>query len=217
MSYKYVKSLAFCSILSVTILSCRPTKILQQTQTKYYQGNTIDNVVVRALPGKLGEPELFEKRAIKNLKHKGVEFTPAYLIPEMHDSTLRTQPADLRLILMDKGYKGLIELKLVSVREETTSSKNQYPTRREYRIMDDTHYNQLIQEYGKREEKGSEYQDIKVKMDIRMYDLNQKETHVIWSARTETNNPKNNNNIANGCSGKVKKYLKSEAIYGTKE
>ena len=205
MSKINAKPLAYFLILSVILISCRPTNLLQQTQTKFYLGNKIDNVVVRALPGKLGQPELFEKRAVKNLRQKGVKFTAAHLIPEMHNKDLKSKAAELRQILASKGYNGLIELKLVSIREETTNSANQYPTRREYRIMDDLHYNELIQEYGKREEKGADYEDIKVKMDIRMYDLNQKETHVIWSARTETVNPKNNQNIVNGCSKKIKK------------
>jgi len=111
----------------------------------------------------------------------------------------------------------MIEIKLVSVREETINSENQYRKGGEYLINamgDELNNTRNLQEYDKREEKGAVYEDIKVKMDIRMYDLNQKETHVIWSARTESTNPKNNKKIASGCVKKIKKYLKKEAVYG---
>jgi len=203
-------------ILSILLLAfaCSPTVLLQEGKTKFHQGNKLNNLAVIALPGALMDVRVFEDAVTSRLNSKGVQVSAGYRVFELSDSV----PADaisLRKALMEKGFNGMIEIKLVSIRNVSSSSEGDYPTRREYRIMDGgNNYGKLIQEYGKREEKGATFEDTKVKMDFRVIDLTQGEPQVIWSSRTETSNPGSAKNIAVGMSVKAIKVIKKQSILG---
>ena len=195
------------------MLACRPTETLQQSKTKYYQGNKLTKIAVVALPGELMDIRVFENSVAGRLNSKTVEVKGGYEIFS-GDQEVPDDFNSIRNALISKGYDGLIEIKLVSIRNVESSSENEYVTNREYRMMDVANYGKLVQEYGKREEKGAVFEDVKVKMDFRVVDLSQSEAQVIWSARTETSNPKTAKDVARGMTNKVIPIVRKEDILG---
>ena len=193
--------------------SCATTELLQEGKTKFYQGSSLENIVVIAYPGQLMDIKVFEEAVVKSIKSKNVKATSAYDVFKNED-VIPEDAISIRQAIKDKGYDGMIEVKLVSIRKVATSTEYDYPTRREYRIMDVANYGKLIQEYDKREEKGATFEDVKVKMDFRVVDLEQEEVQVIWSARTETTEPKTAKNVAAGMTKKAVKSLKKGQILG---
>ena len=197
--------------LAFALSSCVSTEMLQQGKTKFYQGKAPANLVVIAYPGQLMDIKAFEGAMVKRLKSKKTKVTSAYDVFR-NETNIPEDANSIRNALKEKGFDGMVEIKLVSIRKVATTSEYDYPTRREYRIMDVANYSKLIQEYDKREEKGATFEDVKVKMDVRVVDLTQEEAQVIWSARTETTEPKTAKNVANGMTKKAVKSLKKDDI-----
>ena len=193
-------------------MACRPTELLQSGRTQESFDGKIKNVMVIAYPGMLKSRAEFEKAAKQGLARKGLQINSLREVLGKEDSLYRSQPEKLHQYLRESGVDGLIEVRFVSMRKEETNAESAYPTRREYRIMDDTHYNKLIQEYDKREEKGAIFENTKVKMDIKAFALIDGKYKVIWSSRTESSNPRNNQSIAKSCIKKAKKALNKEGI-----
>lgn len=197
----------------ILLMACRPTELLQDGKTKFYQGNKLNKIAVVALPGELMDIRAFENSVAGRLNSKETEVVAGHKLFEGEENI----PADflsIRNLLISKGFNGLVEIKLVSIRKEESSSEEEYVTNREYRMMDVANYGMLVQEYGKREEKGAVFEDVKVKMDFRIVDLTQPESQVIWSARTETSNPKTAKHVAAGMTNKVVPKLKKDAVLG---
>ena len=168
--------------------------------------------MVIAYMGKLGDRDIFEKAGVRAFSFKGMDVGSLYETMGEVDKTYKADPEQLRDFMISNQMDGYIEIRFVSLRKEETSSESQYPTRREYRIMDDANYDKLINEYGKREEKGAIYEDIKVKMDIRLFNRAGDRYVVVWSSRTESSNPRNNQAIAEACTRVAKKAMKKQGI-----
>ncbi len=203
------------ALLTVTfaLIGCHPTELLQEGKTKFYKDSKIDKIAVIAFPGQLMEITTFEDIVAKSISSKNVTAKQGYVI--YRDAEIIPSDAQsLRKDLKDKGYTGMIEVKLVSIRNVETNTAADYPTNRFYRITDVTNYSKLVQEYSKREEKGATFEDVKVKMDFRVVDLNLEEAQVVWSARTETSNPKTAKNVAQGMSKNAVKAMRKNAILG---
>lgn len=197
----------------IFISACRPTVLLQEGKTKFYQEKKINKIAVIALPGELLDVRTFENALTSKMKPFRIEVIQGYKLFE-GQTEIPGDANEVRNAIKEKGYDGMLEVKLVSIRQvETTSQDNL--TRREYRIMDVANYGKLIQEYDKREESGATFQDTKVKMDVRLYDLTQSEPQVIWSSRTETSNPKTVKHIANGMSSKAVSSMKKQNALGS--
>lgn len=199
--------------LAVLLLACHPTELLQDGTTSQYKNEKLKKVAVVAFPGQLMDVKVFENVVSQRLKSVDAEVIEGYKVFEGKENI----PGDansIRVALKELGYDGMLEIKLVSIRQEATNTESNYPTRREYRIMDVSHYGKLIQEYDKRVEKGATFEDTKVKMDIRLLDISQNDAKVIWSARTETSNPKTAKKVAVGMSSKTLPKLKKMPIFG---
>lgn len=199
--------------LIVFLIACRPTELLQEGKTKYYNGRKLTNIVVVAMPGQLMDVRAFENAVVSRLRSKGLTVSQGYKIFEGQSDIPSDVPA-IKKVLKTKGYDGMIEIKLVSIRNEESSSGSDYVTNREYRMMDVANYGKLVQEYSKREDKGATFVDTKVKMDFRLIDLNLEDGQVVWSSRTETTNPKTAKDVASGMSNKAVKALKKLQILG---
>lgn len=199
--------------LFVLFTACRPTVLLQEGKTKFYQEKKISKIAVIALPGELLDVRTFEDALTNKMKTFKVEVIPGYKVFD-GQAEIPGDANDVRMSIKEKGFDGMLEIKLVSIRQVETSSQDDL-TRREYRIMDVANYGKLIQEYDKREESGATFQDTKVKMDVRLYDLSQTEPQVIWSSRTETSNPKTVKHIANGMSVKAVSSMKKQNALGS--
>jgi hypothetical protein len=209
--------LNYAKIINLSLLfliaSCRPTALLQEGKTKFYTSHKLSNLVVVAMPGQLMDVRAFENAVVSRLKVKGLSVTQGYKIFENEADIPADVPA-IKKVLKAKGYDGMIEIKLVSIRNEESSTGSDYVTNREYRIMDVANYGKLVQEYSKREEKGATFVDTKVKMDFRLMDLSIEDGQVIWSARTETTNPKTAKDVAVGMSNKALRPLKKLQVLG---
>ena len=207
------KIVAATLIIVAALTGCRPTSLLQEGKTKFFKNNSLTNVAVVAMPGQLLDVRAFENAVTSRLNVRGVKVIQGYKAFEGDTEIPADMPA-IKTALKAKGYDGIIEIKLVSIRNVESSSESDYVTNREYRIMDVANYGKLVQEYSKREEKGATFVDTKVKMDFRVIDLGQDDGQVIWSARTETSNPKTAKQVAIGMSKKAIRALKKQSVLG---
>ena len=196
--------------LFIVLFSCRPTVLLQSGSTQFKADGEISNLVVIAYTGMLKDHENFERTAVHVFSSAKRDVTSLHQLAGDQDSMYRRNPEKRHELFTANQVDAVVEVRFVSMRQEESSSEDQYPTRREYRIMDDTHYAQLIQEYGKREEKGAVFEDIKVKMDIRLLREVDGKFQVVWSARTESSNPKSNKAIAKACTKKAIQAMKKQ-------
>ena len=87
----------------------------------------------------------FEGSVVKSLKSKNLAVTSAYDVFK-NETSIPEDAISIRKAIKDKGFDGMVEVKLVSIRKVATTSEYDYPTRREYRIMDVANYGKLIQE-----------------------------------------------------------------------
>ncbi|MEQ8323116.1 MAG: hypothetical protein RIC15_09025 [Vicingaceae bacterium] len=199
-------------VLALSAMSCRPTSLLQSGLTEEVIPDNISKIAVIAYPGILKDAKTFESAARGVFNTSKVQFMTLNELTKGADSLLKRDQKGMHSFLIDQGVDGIIEVRFVSIRKEESSSEDQYPTRREYRIMDDTHYSKLIQEYGKREEKGAIYEDTRIKMDIRLLVRKQNTFTTIWSCRTDSQNPKSHSSLSRASAKKAKKALRKEGI-----
>ena len=207
MKYNYLSL-----VIILTFFSCRPTTLLQSGTTQYKAEGEINKVVVIANTGMLKDRANFEKTLANVFSSSKIKAVSLNKLLGNQDSVLKMNQDKMHDFLVNNEFDAVVQLKFVSMRMEESTSEEQYPTRREYRIMDDTHYSQLIQEYGKREEKGAIFEDIKIKMDIRLLRKVGEKYQVVWSARTESSNPKSNHSLAKACAKKAAHAMKKQEI-----
>ena len=197
----------------ISLFSCRPTALLQSGSTQYKAEGQIKKVLVVAYPGVLKDRAIFERAAVNALSSSKRQVTSLNALIGEGDVVIKSDPDKLHDYLVSNQIDALVEVRFVSIRQEESNSEEQYPTRREYRIMDDVNYSKYIQEYEKREEKGAIFDDMKVKMDVKLLREVDDKLRVVWSARTESNNPKGNKQIANGCAKKAASAMKKQGVF----
>ncbi|HAW52189.1 MAG TPA: hypothetical protein DCX54_07670 [Flavobacteriales bacterium] len=200
-------------LIIFTLLACRPTTVLQSGKSQNQAVGDIKKVLVIAYPGVLKDREIFERAAVKAFSCGKKDVVSLNEILGDEDNSFKSDPKKLTDFLLSNQVDAVIEVRFVSIRKEQSSSEEQYPTRREYRIMDDVNYTKYIQEYEKREEKGAIFDNMKVKMDVKLLMKVEDNFRVVWSARTESSNPKGNQQIAKGCSKKAASAMKKQHIY----
>ena len=176
-----MKNVTLILLIFISLISCRPTVLLQSGSTQFKAEGEISKLIVVAYTGMLKEHENYERVAVNSMSLGKVEVHSLRALLGAEDSLYRRNPEKLHKYYRDNKVDAVIEIRFVSMRKEASSSEDQYTTRREFRIMDDTHYAQLIQEYEKREDKGAIFEDIKVKMDIRLIREVEGKFQVVWS------------------------------------
>ena len=169
-------------------------------------------MLIIAYPGVLKNRSIFERAGVAAFSSGKRDVKSLNELIGSQDSLLKIDSEKMRDYLVSNQIDAVVEVRFVSIRQEQSSSEEQYPTRREYRIMDDTHYSKYIQEYEKRDERGAIFDDMKVKMDVRLLRKVDEKYQVVWSARTECSNPKNNSSIAKGCTKKAASAMKKQEV-----
>lgn len=199
----------------LALLSCRPTIILQEGNTKYFTGKELKKVAVMSMPGELLDVRAFENTMTTQLRSRDKEVLAVHRV--FNEDSIPADGNALWKELKKRGFDGIVEIRFVSSRVEESNSTDDQLTNREYRIMDVSNYGKLVQEYGKREEQGAVFKDVRVKMDVKLYDYSGEEAQVIWSARTETSNPKNARTVANGVASKTGPKVRKTAFPEAKD
>jgi hypothetical protein len=210
-TFKYYRTLAMISLFLIFLSSCAPTRLTDAWKDTSYTGGALKSVMVLGVSDNLRNRKMFEEVFSKQFENHGVEAVASFeAIPKdvkLNKENIKSHKEIIKAAALERGVEAILVTHLVAVEEKAVYHPPTYdPFPNTYHHMG-SYY---VGIYDYTHTPGYYSQHKYVSLESNLYGISTEK--LIWSASSETVDPKSVNEIIESLCQEVMKSLRKNGL-----